>query len=430
MLRGISDGDGVSLPLRVTARSDNPSLIADPTVVYASPAGAGELRFEPADDQNGTAVVTVAVTDSGLDGNPATAGDNLRAERSLTVTVRPMNDPPVVAQPIGNVEVVENIAFRFTVAASTFADVDAGDQLTYAAELGNGLPLPAWLQFDNSTRSFQGTAPLGTPGVVALAVIATDTSNSSVRAEFTLTVLPNPVPWRNPVNAVDVLPGGRVIPQDVLAVVNFLNAHGSRRLPYPTTSFQPPPYVDANGDNVVAPVDALIVINYVNHQGSSASGEAEAVFVASAAPVHHESSPHVQLVRRGSPTPPPLVRRGSLTPPPPVRRGSPTPPEPPTAGLPTGSWLGNSQADSLTVAAESLPRGTAFPGRRVSLERPTYEMPLSSVDRLRSPRDGVLPDDLEDVLQVLAEDVGLRRTTFSFAGHRVHDMANAFPRQN
>ena len=47
--------------------------------------------------------------------------------------------------------------FTFTVPAGSFADVDAGDTLSYSATLVSGAALPAWLSFDAATRTFSGT---------------------------------------------------------------------------------------------------------------------------------------------------------------------------------------------------------------------------------------------------------------------------------
>ena len=51
----------------------------------------------------GTAIVTVTVTDAGLDDNLATTGDNLTVTRTFTVTVIEVNNPPTldaIADPV------------------------------------------------------------------------------------------------------------------------------------------------------------------------------------------------------------------------------------------------------------------------------------------------------------------------------------------
>ena len=95
-LSGISAGVGDTQPLQVTASSDHPGLIAMVTVDYTSPAMTGTLRFTPLPDQSGRAVLTVIVTDGGLDGDLSTAADNGTVSRTFTVTVLPVNDPPAL----------------------------------------------------------------------------------------------------------------------------------------------------------------------------------------------------------------------------------------------------------------------------------------------------------------------------------------------
>ena len=51
------------------------------------------LKFTPAANLNGTAVVTVTVTDGGLDGNLATGADNGTFSRAFTVTVNAAQRP-------------------------------------------------------------------------------------------------------------------------------------------------------------------------------------------------------------------------------------------------------------------------------------------------------------------------------------------------
>ncbi len=82
-------------------------------------------------------------------------------------------------------------------------------------------------------------------------------------------VLPaeNTTPWRNGPLPTDADANGRVEPQDVLLIINYINGHsGSSSLPdAPAT---PPPYYDVNGDNTVTAADVLTVINYINSRNS------------------------------------------------------------------------------------------------------------------------------------------------------------------
>jgi hypothetical protein len=95
-LSGISAGGGESQPLQVTATSGNTTVIPHPTVTYTSPAATGSLAYTPVPNASGSSLITVTVTDGGLDGNLGTAGDNGTVQRTFTVTVNPVNDPPTL----------------------------------------------------------------------------------------------------------------------------------------------------------------------------------------------------------------------------------------------------------------------------------------------------------------------------------------------
>ncbi|MDP1603018.1 MAG: zinc-dependent metalloprotease family protein, partial [Legionella sp.] len=89
-LSGISAGPGeLSQTPVVTASSSNPALIPDPTVNHTGADTNGSLSFEPAENESGTATITVTVTDDG----DATYGDNTFA-RSFDVIVNGVNDAP------------------------------------------------------------------------------------------------------------------------------------------------------------------------------------------------------------------------------------------------------------------------------------------------------------------------------------------------
>jgi hypothetical protein len=65
----------------------------------------------------------------------------------------------------------------------------------------------------------------------------------------------------NPRKPMDVTGDGHVAPGDALAVVNYLNAFGSKPVPPDALGG---PYCDVNGDGRIAPNDALVIINAIN----------------------------------------------------------------------------------------------------------------------------------------------------------------------
>jgi uncharacterized repeat protein (TIGR01451 family) len=85
-LSGITAGGGESQALAVTAASDNTALVPDPTVTYSTPGSTGSLAYTPVSNQSGSALITVTVTDAGLDGAAGT-GDDGTVERTFTVEV-------------------------------------------------------------------------------------------------------------------------------------------------------------------------------------------------------------------------------------------------------------------------------------------------------------------------------------------------------
>ncbi|MBM4049325.1 MAG: hypothetical protein FJ279_29875, partial [Planctomycetes bacterium] len=85
-LTGISAGPNETQPITITAVSNSPGLIPNPTVTYTSPEAAGSLSYAPMAGQSGDALITVTARDAGLDGVPGTADDGT-VQQTFTVTV-------------------------------------------------------------------------------------------------------------------------------------------------------------------------------------------------------------------------------------------------------------------------------------------------------------------------------------------------------
>ena len=87
----LDDGDaGVTQTLDFIVSNDNTALFAAQPSISAS----GVLSFMPAPDANGSAQVTVRLHD---DGGTANGGVDTSAAQTFTITVNPVNDPPVAA---------------------------------------------------------------------------------------------------------------------------------------------------------------------------------------------------------------------------------------------------------------------------------------------------------------------------------------------
>ncbi len=144
----------------------------------------------------------VSRTFSGIPGNgdvgklsiefAATDSAGASASGTFELSVGNTNDAPTVAWALPNQSAQESSVWSYVVPANTFADVDAGDTLTYGAAMADGTPLPTWLSFNPATRSFSGTPTHSAVGSVNLRVIATDSAGASVSNDFSLSVSPIP----------------------------------------------------------------------------------------------------------------------------------------------------------------------------------------------------------------------------------------------
>lgn len=76
--------------------------------------------------------------------------------------------------------------YNYTFPDTTFIDDDGNNTLTYSATLSNGNPLPSWLSFNSSTRTFNGTPT--SAGTIFLKITATDTANAKVFCTFNLKI--------------------------------------------------------------------------------------------------------------------------------------------------------------------------------------------------------------------------------------------------
>jgi uncharacterized repeat protein (TIGR01451 family) len=113
---------------------------------------------------------------------------NLTDTATVSITVTGLNDEPALTRPIPNRHAARDVRFHYTVPADTFWEPDAHDTLTYTATRDDGSPLPAWLHFSPTTRTFSGVPSAPDVGRTALCVTATDGSGASATDSFTITV--------------------------------------------------------------------------------------------------------------------------------------------------------------------------------------------------------------------------------------------------
>jgi hypothetical protein len=108
--------------------------------------------------------------------------------RLFNIFVTNINEAPTVANVIPDQDATQDVAFSFQFASNTFADVDAGDTLTYTATKSDNSALPAWLTFTAATRTFSGTPDSGDVGTLSVKVTATDGGALSVTDTFDIVV--------------------------------------------------------------------------------------------------------------------------------------------------------------------------------------------------------------------------------------------------
>ncbi|QHG20471.1 tandem-95 repeat protein (plasmid) [Nostoc sp. ATCC 53789] len=170
LLAGFSDLDGDTL-LVANLTATNGALVDNLNGTYT---------FTPTANFNGAVNLTYDVTD----------GTVTLTGQTQTFSVTPVNDAPTLANAIADQTTLEDGFFSFTIPVNTFADVDAGDSLTYTATLANGNSLPTWLTFNANTGTFSGTPDDPNNGTISIKVTATDTSNATANDTFDLTVTP------------------------------------------------------------------------------------------------------------------------------------------------------------------------------------------------------------------------------------------------
>lgn len=155
----------------------------DPLFVTAVSAGAGATATL---DGQGNVVVTRDANTHGDIALSYTVTDRQAVSTgSLTLSVTPVNDAPVIAA-IADVVATEDQDIDFTLPSNLASDVD-GDVLTYTATRAGGTALPSWLAFDPATLRFSGRPPENFNGTLALAVTASD-GPLSATSEFDLVI--------------------------------------------------------------------------------------------------------------------------------------------------------------------------------------------------------------------------------------------------
>jgi gliding motility-associated-like protein len=188
-LSGITAGGSESQALTVTATSSNTSLIPTPAIVYTSPNTTGQVKYTPALNMNGTAVITVMVNDGQSNNNTVT--------RSFTVEVNPVNDPPTI-NPIPDPPAIPENAIAQTLDFSGVSPGGGADEaspnqtVTITATSSNPslIPNPTVSYENNTTGQLTYQPLLDQNGTTTITVTLDDgqAQNSITTETFLVTV--------------------------------------------------------------------------------------------------------------------------------------------------------------------------------------------------------------------------------------------------
>lgn len=174
-ITGISAGGGESQTLTFSTSSSNPTLVPAPVVTYSS-GTSGTLRLIPAGNSTGAALITVRLSDGGVE-----------TVQTFTVTLNAVNEPPTITG-IGTLITPEDtpISAQFTIAdEETFAA-----RLTLSATSTNTTLVPnANITFhgSDSNRWVTITPATNLFGLTRVTITASDGTNN-VSTSFNVTV--------------------------------------------------------------------------------------------------------------------------------------------------------------------------------------------------------------------------------------------------
>ena len=198
-LTGITTGSlEETQDLAVTVSSSNTSLV-NPTVVYTSPDSTGEVRYTIVPDANGTAIITVTVTEVG-------ATENATVQKTFTVAVTAVNDQPVIDDILDPSAINEDASAQ-TVAFSGVGTGAANEaqtlSITATSSDINIVPNPTVVYTSpNATGSLVYTPVANAHGTATITVTVSDGSGGTETVVDTFDVVVNEVNDAPTINAI------------------------------------------------------------------------------------------------------------------------------------------------------------------------------------------------------------------------------------
>ncbi|QTD57489.1 cadherin domain-containing protein [Parasphingorhabdus cellanae] len=110
------------------------------------------------------------------------------ADMTISLGIDP-NNPPILGDPQMVDQVWEDGALAsYTIPETAFIDLDLGDPLVFVASLVDDSAIPAWLDFNATTRTFSGTPPLADAGSVFEIKVAASDQGYSISDSFLITI--------------------------------------------------------------------------------------------------------------------------------------------------------------------------------------------------------------------------------------------------
>lgn len=182
VLSGITPGPNeASQSVTVTATSDKPVIIPNPTASYNSGTDTWSIRYTPAPDQFGSVLITITVADD--DANQKSTST------SFTQVVNPVNDEPTL-NPIDNVSINEDAGLQ-TVVFGGISDDGSEPQLTVTASSSNTVIIPTPSVSYTSPNASGSLSLLANPnrfGDVTITVRVTDKEGLFTEQSFQVSI--------------------------------------------------------------------------------------------------------------------------------------------------------------------------------------------------------------------------------------------------
>jgi VCBS repeat-containing protein len=191
----VGDIEDNNADLIVTGASDNTALIPNENISFGGSSSERWIQVTPIDSVTGSAVMTITVSDSGIDGT--LTGESLTAITTLTITVVDVDDKPMInGSSTNNRQLQSSVTIdedTSTEAISfTVDDEESGGDLTITLTSGNTSLLKndnIVLSGSDNNRSFVATPEADQSGSAKITVSVSD-GNSTTTAYVDLTVLP------------------------------------------------------------------------------------------------------------------------------------------------------------------------------------------------------------------------------------------------